>query len=156
MLKNYIKVAFRNLFRKKLYSFLNITGLAIGFACSFLILFYIQDELSFDRFHANADRIYRVEADLTTTERSLRAATSANPLGPMLQAERLSVQGHVGQAQTDEPIRRDPTSPNAVARPSSTILPAESSAFFAVTSAFLVPVASHIPANSAGCMPMTG
>ena len=54
MLKNYIKIAFRNLFRKKLYSFLNITGLAIGFACSFLLLFYIQDELSFDRFHEKA------------------------------------------------------------------------------------------------------
>jgi putative ABC transport system permease protein len=95
VLKNYIKIAFRNLFRKKLYSFLNITGLSIGFACSFLILFYIQDELSYDRFHDKADRIYRVEADLSTTERSLKAATSANPLGPMLQADFPEVEAHV-------------------------------------------------------------
>ncbi len=87
MLKNYIKIAFRNLFRKKLYSFLNITGLAIGFACSFLLLFYIQDELSFDRFHEKGDRIFRVETDLSTSERTLLAATSANPMGPMLQTD---------------------------------------------------------------------
>ena len=87
MLKNYIKIAFRNLFRKKLYSFLNITGLAIGFACSFLLLFYIQDELSFDRFHEKGDRIFRVETDLSTSERTLLAATCANPMGPMLKTD---------------------------------------------------------------------
>ncbi len=73
MLKNYIKIAFRNLFRKKLYSFLNITGLAIGLACSILLLFYIQDELSFDRFHEKGDRLYRLESDLSTSDRTYEA-----------------------------------------------------------------------------------
>ena len=84
MLKNYLKIAVRNLSRKKLYSFLNITGLAIGFACSFLLLFYIQDELSFDRYHENADMIYRLNSDLATSERTVLASVSASALAPML------------------------------------------------------------------------
>jgi hypothetical protein len=60
MFQNYVKTAWRNLNRQKGYSFLNIAGLAIGMACSFLILLWVGHETSFDRFHANADRIYRV------------------------------------------------------------------------------------------------
>jgi putative ABC transport system permease protein len=95
MLKNYVKVAFRNLFRNKLYSFLNITGLAIGLACSILLLFYIQDELSFDRFHEKGDRIFRVESDLSTSERTLLAATCANPMGPMLKTDYPEIEEYV-------------------------------------------------------------
>ena len=60
MLKNYIKVAFRALRRQKGYSFLNIAGLSVGLACALLIALWIQDELSYDRFHQNGDRIYQV------------------------------------------------------------------------------------------------
>ena len=63
MFKNYLKIAFRNLIRHKTFSFINIFGLAIGIACSILILLWVQDELSYDRFHKNADVIYRVAAD---------------------------------------------------------------------------------------------
>jgi putative ABC transport system permease protein len=63
VLKNYLKIAFRNLIRHKVYSFINITGLAIGMACSLLIMLYVTDELSYDRFHKNADNIYRVVTD---------------------------------------------------------------------------------------------
>ena len=62
MLKNYIKIAFRNLNKSKGYAFINIAGLAIGMACCLLIVLYIQDELSYDNFHENADRIFRVVA----------------------------------------------------------------------------------------------
>ena len=58
MLKNYIKVAFRNLWRSKGFSFLNITGLAIGMASAVLILLWIYNEVSFDRFHKNRNHIY--------------------------------------------------------------------------------------------------
>jgi putative ABC transport system permease protein len=58
--KNYIKIAFRNLIKLKTYSFINITGLAVGMASTILILLWVQDELSFDRFHQDADRIYRI------------------------------------------------------------------------------------------------
>ncbi|MCX6640247.1 MAG: ABC transporter permease [bacterium] len=60
MFKNYLKIALRNLLRHKGYSFINIAGLAIGMACFLLIMLWVRDELSFDKFHANADHIYRV------------------------------------------------------------------------------------------------
>ena len=60
MLKNFLKVALRNLWKQKGYSFLNIFGLAMGMACSLLILLWIRDEKSVDGSHANGDRLYRV------------------------------------------------------------------------------------------------
>jgi putative ABC transport system permease protein len=58
MLKNFFKIAFRNLWKNKGFSFINITGLAIGMASAMLLLFWIYDELSYDRFHEKKDRIY--------------------------------------------------------------------------------------------------
>jgi putative ABC transport system permease protein len=60
MFKNYLKIAFRNIKNHKGYSFINIAGLAIGMACCILMVVYITSELSFDRYHKNADRIYRL------------------------------------------------------------------------------------------------
>src|ERR1700722_722150 len=57
---NYWLVAWRNLRRSKIFSFINILGLALGMTCCFLILLYVRNELSYDRFHQNADRIYRI------------------------------------------------------------------------------------------------
>ncbi len=60
MLKNYLKIAFRNLQKNKIFSMINILGLTIGLTAFWLITLYVADELSFDRYHQNADRIYRV------------------------------------------------------------------------------------------------
>ena len=60
MFTNYLKIAIRNLFRQKAHSFINIAGLAIGMTCSMLILLWVQDELSYDRFNERADRLCRV------------------------------------------------------------------------------------------------
>ena len=60
MLSNYIKIAYRSLIRNKLYSAISIVGLSIGIACCSLIFLYVQNELSFDSFHSNAENIYRV------------------------------------------------------------------------------------------------
>ena len=60
MFKNYFKTAFRNLRRNKIYSFINISGLSIGLACAMLIMLYVKDEVSFDKFHKNVNNIYRV------------------------------------------------------------------------------------------------
>ncbi|MFC2159046.1 ABC transporter permease, partial [Acidobacteriota bacterium] len=60
MLKNYLKMTFRNIKRNKIYSLINIFGLAVGIACCILILLYVVDDLSYDRFHTKADQIYRV------------------------------------------------------------------------------------------------
>jgi putative ABC transport system permease protein len=60
MLKNYLKTGWRNLRKQKTFSIINISGLAVGLACCLLILLYVKNELSYDRFHKNADNIYRV------------------------------------------------------------------------------------------------
>ncbi|MFI5151870.1 MAG: ABC transporter permease [Chitinophagales bacterium] len=60
MFKNYFKIAFRNLARNKIYSFINIAGLSLGLACSMLIILYVKDEVSYDRFHAGVDHVYRI------------------------------------------------------------------------------------------------
>ena len=60
MLKNYFTIGLRNLRKRKGYAVLNIAGLATGMAACILMLLYVQDERSFDRFHEKADRIYRV------------------------------------------------------------------------------------------------
>ena len=60
MLKNYLKIAFRNLVKHKVYSAINIVGLAIGMACSLLIILWVQDEKGVDAFHANKNQLYRI------------------------------------------------------------------------------------------------
>src|SRR5436190_23143595 len=60
MFRNYFKTAFRNFARNKVYSFTNIAGLSIGLACAMLIMLYVKDEVSFDRFHKNVNNIYRI------------------------------------------------------------------------------------------------
>ena len=72
MFKNYIKVALRTLKKYKIYSLINISGLAIGMACFFLIMLWVRDELSFNRFHKNSNQIYLniVEFPDDTTESS--------------------------------------------------------------------------------------
>jgi len=60
MLKNYLLITFRNIFKTGSYSFINISGLAIGITCSILIVLWVADETSFDKFHPKADRLYQV------------------------------------------------------------------------------------------------
>jgi len=64
MLRNYLTVALRILKKHKVYSFINIAGLAVGMACTIIILLWVQDELSFDRFHENGDDLYKITVTL--------------------------------------------------------------------------------------------
>ncbi|MGD8306677.1 MAG: ABC transporter permease [Ignavibacteria bacterium] len=64
MFKNYLTIAFRNFFRNKLFSFINVFGLAIGLAVCTIIYLWIDQELNYDSFHENADRVYRIEREL--------------------------------------------------------------------------------------------
>ena len=86
MFKNYLKVAFRLIRRQKAYAFITITGLALGMAVCLMILLWIMNELSYDRFHEHADRIYRVgvEANLG---RYMRAPVTMSPAGPAMANE---------------------------------------------------------------------
>ena len=86
MFKNHLKIALRSVGRNKAYSFINISGLAIGMACCILMLLWIQDELSFDRFHRNADRLGRVVAEVGHSGQRPWAVTEA-PLSQALKEE---------------------------------------------------------------------
>jgi len=85
MFKNYLKIALRNLFRHKGYSFINITGLAIGMACAMLILLWVQNELSFDRHYEKASQIYRVVVDFGMEGR--KGAYTPPPLAAALKKD---------------------------------------------------------------------
>jgi putative ABC transport system permease protein len=84
MLKNYIKTALRNIRKQKGYSLINILGLSIGMASCLLILLYVQDELSYDRYHVNADQIYRVAGSYRMGGRSFETATVGAPVAKVL------------------------------------------------------------------------
>ncbi|MCK5103102.1 MAG: ABC transporter permease, partial [Cyclobacteriaceae bacterium] len=68
MIRNYFKVAIRNLFKDKFYAFINILGLSIGITSCLLIVLYVSEELNYDKFHTDADRIYRVVAKARMSE----------------------------------------------------------------------------------------
>jgi len=87
MIKNYLKVIFRNIKKHKGYSFINITGLAIGMACCLLISIWVLDELSFDRFHENADSIYRVEENQYYSQGEYHVTVTPYPISPALKEE---------------------------------------------------------------------
>jgi putative ABC transport system permease protein len=89
MLKNDLKAASRDLGRQKMFSLIKIGGLAVGLACVWLILLYVRAELSFDRFHADAGRIYRVvlEDKNNTFQKSNKFMVSAAPLASALERE---------------------------------------------------------------------
>ncbi len=87
MIRNYLKIAFRNLWRNKGFSAINIFGLAVGMASAVLIFLWIQNELSYDRFHENEETVYRMNnRDVFNGE--LQAwPTTPKILGPTLKAE---------------------------------------------------------------------
>jgi len=87
MLKSYLTIALRYLKRHKIYSFINISGLALGMACCVLILLWINDEIRYDRFHEQTKRIYRVVNDLHYGPVSQLTAGTAYPLGPAMKEE---------------------------------------------------------------------
>lgn len=82
MFRNYFKIALRNITKQKAFSFINISGLAIGMACCLLILLYIQDELSFDKYHSKADRIYRAVEEVKFDGVGENSASMPFPFGP--------------------------------------------------------------------------
>ena len=84
MFKNYFKIAYRNFLNQKVYSTVNVVGLAIGLACSLLIYLYIQDELSYDTMHSKADRTYRVLEIFESDGVGERSASNPFAVGPTL------------------------------------------------------------------------
>ena len=83
MIRNYLVTAFRNIWKRKVHSFINLLGLSIGMASFIVIVAWVSNEVSFDQFHTSADRIYRLclEADLGT---HLKAPVTNGPAGPAI------------------------------------------------------------------------
>ena len=86
MLKNYFKTILADLRKHKVFSIINILGLSIGIACCILITAYIYHELSYDRFHEKADRIYRLRSELKISAENLDIPKSSPPMGEYLAA----------------------------------------------------------------------
>lgn len=95
MFKNYFKSALRNILKNKGYSFINITGLAVGMACCLLIFVFVLDELSYDRFNKNADRIYRISLSFSFGGRDSVVPTVSAPMGHTLVREYPEVESAV-------------------------------------------------------------
>ena len=87
MLRNYLKIAWRNLRKQRGLSFINIFGLSVGLVCCLLITLYVLDELSYDRYNAKADRTYRIHTDVKFGGTDSRSAVSADPIGPTLKKD---------------------------------------------------------------------
>lgn len=96
MLRNYLKIAIRNLLKNRATTAINILGLAVGLACCLIILLFVQDELQYDQYHTKSDRIYRVVKDFVDSEGSrLPDATTPPALAPALIAEMPEVENAV-------------------------------------------------------------
>ena len=87
LVMNYLKIALRRIRRHKGHSFINITGLAVGMAACILMLIWVQDELSYDRFHKNADQIFRINTEDASGGKTFLLAGSPAPLGQAMVEE---------------------------------------------------------------------
>ncbi len=85
MIKNYLLVTFRNLWRNKAFSFINIVGLAFGISCSLIIFLWVNDEMRMDAFHANKDRLYKILENQTYSGGQMYTFSSTpGPMAPVL------------------------------------------------------------------------
>jgi len=87
VLSHLLKIAFRNIYRQKGYSFINIAGLAIGLSFSTLILLWVQDELSYDNYHSNLENIYQIEEDQYYSGERFHTTVTPFPSAPVLEDE---------------------------------------------------------------------
>ena len=87
MIKNLLLIAIRNFKKDKWYSLLNILGLTIGITFSLFLIFYITDELSYDRYHEKADRIFRIVSYIQEKDKNTDWAITQMPLGPTLKKD---------------------------------------------------------------------
>ena len=84
MLGSYLKIAYRGLLKRRVYSLINIFGLSLGIACCLLIVLFVRDELSFDQFHQHKDRIYRIAVEERYEDHEFLNTISPVALAPMV------------------------------------------------------------------------
>lgn len=80
MIRNYLKIAFRNLLRQKEFSFINLFGLSFGLTCCLLIAVYVRYQTSYDQFHQRAGQIYRVVEDIVRPDETVANTSVAGPV----------------------------------------------------------------------------
>jgi putative ABC transport system permease protein len=107
MIKNYLKIAFRNLLRHKTFSFINIMGLAVGMTACFLIFLYVSFETSYDNFHTKADRIYRVVTDTKTPSETISQGMTTTPIAINIKKDFPEVADAVRLARDGFLVRKD-------------------------------------------------
>ncbi len=95
MIKNYLKIAWRNLLKNKGFSAINIFGLAVGIACCLLITLYVTDELSYDKYHEKGNRIYRLNNSIKFGGSEQFLAQTPDPLGSVLKKDYPQVENFV-------------------------------------------------------------
>ncbi|WP_448960047.1 ABC transporter permease [Larkinella arboricola] len=95
MLRNYLTIAWRNILKDKFYSLINILGLTIGVTCGLLLLLYVTDELSFDRYHEKRDRIYRIVSNITEPDKINHWRDTQAPLAKTLRQDYPFVENYV-------------------------------------------------------------
>ncbi|MDX1285534.1 MAG: ABC transporter permease, partial [Draconibacterium sp.] len=106
MFKNFIKTAIRNLLRNKFYSLINIVGLGIGITACILIMLYVQSETSYDKFHENVDRIYRVNLSAVLSDENIDQAVTNPPLAGAMQNEIPEVEEAIRLTNFTQPVIR--------------------------------------------------
>ena len=108
MLSNYLKTIWRNLYKHKGFSFINIFGLSVGMACCFLLLVFARIEFSFDGFHSKSDRIYRLATEVHLRSGQINdLAFSASPAGASLVAAFPEVEQATRVARREGILRRE-------------------------------------------------
>jgi putative ABC transport system permease protein len=106
MFRNYFKIALRNLWKHKAFSFINIMGLTVGMTACFLIFLYVSFELSYDSFHSKADRIYRIVCDIKTPTEVINADRPAWAVPPNAKDEFPEIESFVRIAGGDNVLVR--------------------------------------------------
>ncbi len=104
MFRNVLKIALRNILKQKGYSFINIFGLAVGITCCIIIMLFVFDELSYDKFYSNSERIYRLGVKTLLNNNLENTARSASPIGPALKSEFPEVEAMVRIRQYGFPV----------------------------------------------------
>lgn len=108
MITSHLTIAWRNILRNKTYSFINLMGLSVGICCFLLLFLFIKDELSYDRYHTHANRVYRLNRTFLSNDGtpSLNLGHVAPPFGPLIKQDFPQVQEAVRMINTSALIRR--------------------------------------------------
>ncbi|SRR5258706_9506070 len=112
MIKNYFKIAWRNLWRNKVFSAINIFGLSIGLACCILMFLFIQHELSYDKFNIHAANTYRITSESESTSGKTNLAVTPAPWAPMMKTDFPEINNYVRIFRAEKSVIGQPGQQN--------------------------------------------